>query len=175
MKAAIYDRTSLERGHPESQAFALRGFADSKDYTVVKEYTDKTSGGPRGEQDQFNEMMKDASRRAFDILLFWSWDRVTRRGPLVTLHLMAEFERMGIAYTSLQEPYLSSQADPMMRELMGSIISWVAKQERLRHSERMKAWARRRKQDGKPVGRPAGLKDKKPRVRRWRKRPAEVR
>src|SRR3990172_6682475 len=175
MKAAIYDRTSLERGHPESQAIALHTHAELKGYTVVKEYTDKTSAGPRGEQDQFNEMMKGASRRDFDILLFWSWDRVTRRGPLVTLHLMAEFERMGVAYTSLQEPYLSSQGDPMMRELMGSIIAWVAKQERLRHSERMKAWARKRKSDGKPVGRQKGTKDKKPRVRRWRKRPAEVR
>ncbi len=173
LKAAIYDRTSIARGHPENQAQALRDFATTKGYDVVAEFTDKTSAGPQGEQDQYNAMMHAARRRDFDVLLFWSWDRITRRGAEVQYHIMNEWTRMGIVWVSLQEPYLSSSSDPNVRETMAGIIATIAKQERQRQSERMKAWSDRKHRDGEWVTR-KGVKDKKPRKRRWWKKPAQL-
>ena len=173
MKAAIYDRTSLVRGHPENQAQALRDFATSKGYDVVAEFTDKTSAGPQGEQDQYNAMMRAARRRDFDVLLFWSWDRITRRGIEAALHIMSEWKRMGIVWVSLTEQYQSSQTSPAMEEYQLAQIAWAARMERERQSDRMKAWAARKMKEQKWVTR-KGVKDKKPRKRRYWKKPAHL-
>ena len=56
-------------------------------------------------------------------------------------------------------------ADPRLAELPGAIYGWMAAEESRRRSERVKAGLARRKAEGKPVGRRAGSKDRKPRRR----------
>ncbi len=165
MKAALYLRVSTDKQEAENQRAALERFAAAHDYDVIQIYEDVASGLDPG-RNAFNRMMKDARvrrRRDWDVLLFWAWDRITRRGIQATFSIMKRMEQTGIEWESLQEPFLSSVAPAAMRELLAAIIGWVAEQESRMISKRTKAAIARRRALGQPWGRPPGAKDKKPR------------
>jgi len=71
----------------------------------------------------------DASQRRFDVLLFWSLDRLSREGALETLQHLNRLTGYGIQWRSLTEQYLDSTG--MFREAVISILAVVAKQERI--------------------------------------------
>ena len=59
----------------------LREVAKLKGYEIVKEYTDESKiSGAKGREDRqgFDELIKDATRKKFDIILCWSVDRLGR-------------------------------------------------------------------------------------------------
>jgi len=86
MKVALYARvsTKVKGQDTENQLIQLRAFTESQGWTVTAEYVDRASG-KRGDREQFQKMFAAASRREFDVLLFWSLDRLSREGALETL------------------------------------------------------------------------------------------
>lgn len=140
---------------------------------VTGEYIDMASGG-NSNRPQFQEMLKDAKDRRFDMILVWSLDRFSREGISNTLHYLEELRKNNVALKSLQESWLDT-SDQGIGKLLISIFSWVAEQERKRISERTKAGLVRAKATGKLLGRPNGSKDKGRRKRsgyflRWQKK-----
>jgi DNA invertase Pin-like site-specific DNA recombinase len=87
----------------------------------------------------------------FDVLLFWSLDRLSREGALETLQHLNRLTRYGIQWRSLTEQYLDSTG--IFREAVVSILAVVAKQERVRLSERTLAGLERARKEGKVLGR----------------------
>ena len=170
MKAAIYNRVSTERQEWETQSRVLRDRCAASGWQIVEEYSEETSA-TKGEQIAFNRMMADARRRKWDVLVFWAWDRITRRGSSAALDIMRSLDRAGVVYVSHTEPEASSQTDPSLREFMVAFRGWIARLEAQRHSARMKAWHSQKRSLGQPHGR-GRAKDKRKRTRRWRKRPA---
>lgn len=160
-KTAIYLRVSKsdESQNPENQEKPLFKMADSLDLEVVGVYTDKVSGG-NSNRPEFQQMLRDAKARKFDMILVWSLDRFSREGISNTLHYLEELKRNGVSLKSLQESWLDT-SDEGMGQLLIAIMSWVAKQERVRISERTKAGLVRAKENGKSLGRPNGSKDTK--------------
>ena len=81
MRVALYARVSTkDKGQDyENQLIQLRAFAKSQGWDVVSEYVDKASG-KRSDREQFQKMFAAASRREFDVLLFWSLDRLYLQG-----------------------------------------------------------------------------------------------
>lgn len=150
---------SDESQDPNNQLIPLRAEAANLG-TLVAEYVDYASGGS-SDREQFQQMLKDADARKFDILLVWSLDRLSREGISNTLGYIQRLKRAGVAVKSLQEPWLDTRDDNPTGELLLSIFSWVAKQERLRIVERTKAGLERAKASGKTLGRPKGKKDSK--------------
>lgn len=145
--------------------------ARARGWEIHKVYRDVEKGGnPR--RIDLNELMHEGRTGKFDVVAFWAWDRVTRGGIKAAMEIMEGWRRWGLAWESLQEPFLSSAADSSTSELILAIVAWAAKQERLRISERTKAAIARRRALGIHIGRPKGAKDRRPRVRRWRRRPA---
>ena len=57
----------------------LRDFCAKQDWQIGAEYVDERSG-KNGDRPQFQRMLDAAARREFDVLLFWSLDRLTREG-----------------------------------------------------------------------------------------------
>jgi DNA invertase Pin-like site-specific DNA recombinase len=53
-------------------------------------------------------MFQDASQRRFDVLLFWTLDRLSRDGVLETLQHLQRLTSYGIAWRSFTEQYLDS-------------------------------------------------------------------
>ena len=107
MRVALYLRVSTDKQETENQALQLREFADKQGWQVSQEYIDHESGG-KGDRVQFQQMFLDASRRKFDLLLFWALDRLSREGALRTLQHLDMLESYGVAYRSFTEPYFDS-------------------------------------------------------------------
>ena len=153
MRSAIYARVSTKDGRQdtENQLRQLRAFADTQGWIVVHEYVDRASG-KRADREQFQRMFESASRREFDCLLFWSLDRLSREGTVETLNHLQRLTSYGVNYRSFTEQYLDSTG--LFKEAVIGILAAVAKQERVRLSERTIAGLQRAKDQGRVGGRP---------------------
>src|SRR5215471_3676395 len=104
-------------------------------------------------------MFQDASQRKFDVLLFWSLDRLSREGVLETLQHLQRLTSYGVAWRSFTEQYLDSTG--IFREAVIGILAAIAKQERVRLSERTIAGLQRARAQGRVGGRPKAEDDPK--------------
>lgn len=153
MLAAIYARVSTKdkTQDVENQLIPLRQFATSQQWEIVAEFSDKRSG-KNFDRPEFKRMLQAASRREFDVLLFWSLDRLSREGTLATLTLLQRLESYGLCYRSFTESYVDT-ANGAMKDIFISIASSLAKLENVRKSERMSAWAEKKRALKQRMGR----------------------
>jgi DNA invertase Pin-like site-specific DNA recombinase len=75
----LYCRVSTAKQTNENQLPELRTFAARQGWEVICEYIDVVSGSGKKDRSQFQAIMLAASQRKFDLLLFWSLDRLSRR------------------------------------------------------------------------------------------------
>ena len=153
VRVALYSRVSTkDKGQDvRNQTDQLREFCSKQGWQIVKEYTDRASG-KRGDRVQFQAMFEAASRREFDTVLFWSLDRLSREGVYETLQHLQRLTAYGVGYKSYTEEYLDSCG--IFRDAVIGILATVAKQERIRLSERVTAGLARAKREGRTGGRP---------------------
>jgi len=152
MRAAIYARVSKERGQDtNNQLHELREYCARQSLSIANEYVDHVSG-KTGERDCFKQLFVDASRRQFDVVVVWALDRFTREGVLETFEYIRELAHSGVQFESYTEAHFRTTGPA--GELMLAIAAWIAKQERLRISERTKAGMERARRQGKHCGRP---------------------
>jgi DNA invertase Pin-like site-specific DNA recombinase len=155
---------------PLNQLLQLRAFSQQQGWTVVTEYTDEVSAR-NGDRAGFKAMWKDAEAHRFDVLLFWSLDRLTREGTLATLNYLRRLKDQGIAFKSYTEQYIDSLG--VFSDAIIGILGAIAQQERVRISDRTKAGLARVKAKGVRLGRP---ESKKPsRTTLWRRAKAAPR
>jgi DNA invertase Pin-like site-specific DNA recombinase len=155
MRVALYARVSTkDKGQDtENQLIQLRAFAATQGWIVTTEYVDRVSGG-KGVKDrvQFGKMLAAASKREFDVLLFWSLDRLSREGTVATLNYLETLNGYGVNYRSFTEQYLDSTG--IFKEAVIGILAAVARQEKVRLSERTMAGLQRAWAKGSVSGRP---------------------
>jgi len=154
MRLAIYLRVSREEQDSVNQLNQLQGFA-ARLGQVVKTYDD-CAIGKNGDRPEFRRMLDDAAGRRFDLVVFWALDRLTREGPLKTLLYLEQLASSGVKFKSFTEPMLDTTTP--VGELLIPILSWVAKQERQRISDRTRAGLETARRKGKRLGRPAGTR-----------------
>jgi DNA invertase Pin-like site-specific DNA recombinase len=149
----LYGRVSTkDKGQEvQNQLCQLREFAAHSGWTIVAEYIDHESGKV-SDREQFQAMFAAASKHQFDVLLFWSLDRLSREGVLPTLQHLQRLTAYGIGYRSYTEQYFDSCG--IFRDAVIAIIATVAKQERIRISERVRAGLSTARSKGKRLGRP---------------------
>jgi len=117
----------------ENQRRQLRQFCETQDWQIVAEYVDEESGA-KSDRAGFQRMWHDAAQRRFDVLLFWALDRFSSEGVLETLNYLERLNSCGINWRSRTERYLDSCG--VFREAVLAILAAIAKQERIRISER---------------------------------------
>jgi DNA invertase Pin-like site-specific DNA recombinase len=122
-------------------------------WIIVCVYEDHDSGS-KADRAQFQAMMADAAQRRFDVLVFWALDRLTREGALETLQHLNRLSSYGVGFRSFTEPYLDSCG--IFKDAVIAILGTIAKQERVRISERVRAGLDRAKSQGTKSGRPIG-------------------
>ena len=120
-------------------------------YEIVKEYADIISGAAPNRH-EFNKMLSDASKRKFDMLLFYALDRFSRAGTRETIHYLQMLDDYGVSYKSFTEQYIDSSG--IFKDVIIALLSTLAKQERVRISERVKAGLEKSRQQGRIGGRP---------------------
>jgi len=153
MKIALYARVSTkDKGQEtENQLVQLREFAAKQGCQIMREYVDRETGGT-SDRAEFQAMFADASRRKFDLVLFWSLDRLSREGVLETLQHLNRLTACGVGYKSFTEQYLDSCG--IFKDAVIGILAVIAKQERVRLSERTKAGLAIARSKGRQIGRP---------------------
>jgi DNA invertase Pin-like site-specific DNA recombinase len=92
-------------------------------------------------------MFADARARKFDLVLFWSLDRLSREGVLETLQHLQRLTEYGVEWRSHTEEFLDSCG--VFRDTVLSILATIAKQERIRRSERASAAIARLRRQGR--------------------------
>ena len=152
MRCAIYSRVSTDKQENLNQLAQLRDFAKTQQWEIVIEFTAVVSGSGKYRRPQFDATMMAASRREFDVLLFWSLDRLTREGALKTLQYLQVLTGYGCKWRSYTESFIDS-CGPFSDAIIG-FLARIAKQERTRISERTLAGLQRARREGKTLGRP---------------------
>jgi len=169
-RAVIYLRVSTTDQDPENQLLELREYAGQEGWEVVEVITDKVSGSKSvDERPGLERVFELAHKKKLDVLLFWSLDRLSREGTRETLGYLTTLDTQGVGWHSYSEKYLSSMGE--FKDVVISLLSTLAKQERIRIGERTKAGLERAKAQGKTLGRPKGSRSKKvnPKVNAARK------
>lgn len=157
-RTALYARISTrDKGQDaENQLIQLREFATRQGWAIVHEFVDRETGST-ADRAEFQAMFRAASRRKFDVLLFWSLDRLSREGVLETLQHLNRLTSYGVNYRSFTEQYFDSCG--IFKDTVISILATIAKQERIRISERVRAGLRNARAKGKKLGRPRTIVD----------------
>lgn len=147
MKVALYARVSTkDKGQDvENQFLQLRDYAAKQGWEIVTEYADNASG-KRSDREQLQKMFSAASRREFDILLFWSLDRLSREGTVETLNHLQRLVGYGVKWRSYTEQWIDSTG-PFAEAITGFMAA-IAKNERVRIVERVRAGLDRAKAGG---------------------------
>jgi DNA invertase Pin-like site-specific DNA recombinase len=149
VKAAIYARVSTLDQEPENQLQELRRYIEARSWTAV-EYVDRGVSGAKDRRPALDQLVADAKRRRFDVLVCWRLDRLGRSlKHLITL--LDDLQALGIAFVSLAE---GIDATTPAGKLQMHILAAIAEFERARIVERVRAGLARRAAQGKPLGRP---------------------
>lgn len=151
MKVALYARVSMEETddntkryqEPENQLAPLREFAKAMNYEIVSEYVDRGSGS-NPNRPEFRLMLQDAMLRRFGGIIVWKLDRFSREGISSTLAYIRQLKERGVWVKSMTESWMDTSQEGIA-ELILSIMSWVAAEERKKISERTKAGIQRLK------------------------------
>jgi DNA invertase Pin-like site-specific DNA recombinase len=147
-RAALYMRVSTVDQNPETQLHDLRQMAVQRGFEIVQEYTDRISG-VKVRRPGLDELMRDARRGRFDVVLVWASDRIAR-STRHFLEILDEFNRLGVEFVSFREQL--DTGGPLGRAIV-IIIGAIAELERNLIVERVRAGMRRAKLEGRHIGR----------------------
>jgi DNA invertase Pin-like site-specific DNA recombinase len=147
-RAVIYARVSTGEQHVETQLLDLREMAKQRGYEIVREYSDIISGA-KSKRPGLDQLMADARRHRFDLVLIAAFDRVARNVRHF-LEVLDELNHLGSEFISLRENIDTS--GPLGRAIV-VIIGAIAGLERSLVVDRVKAGMRRAKLEGRRIGR----------------------
>src|SRR4029453_17667938 len=147
MKAAIYARVSTLDQEPENQLQELRRYVEVRGWPGV-EYVDRGVSGAKDRRPALDQLLADAKRRRFDVVVCWRLDRLGRNlKHLITL--LDDLQALGVAFVSLAEGIdATTPAGKLQMHILGAIAEfepvWIA--------GRVRAGLARRVAQGKPLG-----------------------
>ena len=147
-RAALYSRVSTYDQNPQTQILDLRQMAAQRGYEIVQEYSDKISG-TKAKRPGLDQMMIDARRGRFDVLLVWACDRIAR-STRHFLEVLDDLSRLEVEFISFRENI--DTAGPLGRAII-VIIGAIAELERSLIVERVRAGMRRARLEGQRIGR----------------------
>jgi DNA invertase Pin-like site-specific DNA recombinase len=146
---ALYARVSTTDQNCEMQLDDLRRFANQR-FGRAYEYVEFGVSGKQRRRPRLDELLKDAHRRLFDVVLVWKFDRFARS----VKHLvdsLEEFRALGIHFVGFTEGVDTTSPSG---ELLFHIMGAVAHFERDLIAERVRAGIAHARAMGKHIGRP---------------------
>src|SRR3954471_5671944 len=145
-RAAIYARVSTNDQTCENQLIEIRRYCAARGWTSV-EYVDTGVSGARDRRPAVDQLVSDAKRRRFDVLVCWRLDRLGRNLRHLIL-LLDELAAVGIAFVSLNEGIdTGTPAGRLQLHILGAIAQF----ERDRIRERVMAGLARARTQGNPI------------------------
>jgi DNA invertase Pin-like site-specific DNA recombinase len=151
-RAAIYVRVSTDKQTVENQVRELHQIADRRGWEVVEQYSDAGISGSKVRDDRpgLDQMLKDAQRRRFDVVMAWAIDRLGR-SLIDLLGTIQTLEACGVdLYLDQQSIDTTTPAGRLMFQVTGAFAEF----ERSMIRQRVHARLKRALEQGKTLGRP---------------------
>ena len=149
IRAAVYARVSTLDQEPENQLVELRRYVQARGWTGT-EYVDRGVSGAKDRRPALDQLVTDAKRCRFDVLVCWRLDRLGRNlRHLVTL--LEELHAIGVSFVSLGE---GIDCTTPAGRLQLHVLAALAEFEKARIAERVAAGLARARRNGTRLGRP---------------------
>lgn len=155
-KVALYARVSTDDQSTLMQLEELRRYVSARGYKLYREYTDNGVSGARESRPALDELMGDARRRRFDVVLVYRFDRFARTLKQLVLAL-EEFRSLNVDFVSLHESIDTST--PTGRVLF-AVIAAFSEFERETLKQRVLSGMESARKRGAKIGRPREVDDK---------------
>src|SRR5246127_1253457 len=151
-RAAIYVRVSTDKQTVENQVRELRRIAERRGWQVVEQYSDAGISGAKGRDSRpgLEQMLKDASKRRFDVVMAWAIDRIGRS----LIHLLGTIQTLEACGVDLYLDQQSIDTTTPAGRLMFQVTGAFAEFERSMIRHRVRAGLKRAVESGKQLGRP---------------------
>ena len=125
-RAAIYVRVLTDKQTIENQLRELHRIAERRGWEIVQEYRDAGISGAKGREARpgLDEMLKDAQRRRFDVVMAWAIDRVGR-SLIDLLGTIQALEACGVdLYLDQQAIDTTTPAGRLMFQITGAFAEF---------------------------------------------------
>jgi DNA invertase Pin-like site-specific DNA recombinase len=152
MNVCIYTRVSTTDQTVEPQLIELRAYAKSREWQIVREYTDVISGA-KSSREGMDAMMADVRAHQFDAILAVKIDRIARSLVHFT-QIVDELKKHGVALVVPGAGIDTSHSNPA-GELQMNVLASVAQFERELIRERTRAGLAAARARGKKLGHPS--------------------
>jgi DNA invertase Pin-like site-specific DNA recombinase len=177
-RAALYVRVSTDHQSVENQVRELKQVAERRGWTVVETYRDAGISGAKGRDKRpgLDAMLKDASRRKFDVVMAWAIDRLGR-SLIDLLATIQHLEAVGVdLYLDQQNIDTTTPAGKLLFQITGAFGEFERSMIRQRVRLGLNVIKEKLARDGKftskagnvrrKLGRPGAEPDKIERARR---------
>lgn len=151
-RAALYVRVSTDRQTVENQISALTKVAEARGWQIVATFNDAGISGAKGRKDRpgLDQMLKEAKRGKFDVVMAWAIDRIGR-SLIDLLHTIESLKACGVdLYLDQSNVDTTTPAGKLMLQMTGAFAEF----ERAMIQARIHAGLKRAVADGKTLGRP---------------------
>ena len=176
-RVALYVRASTDHQSVENQIRELKQVAGRRGWTVVETYQDAGISGSKGRDKRpgLDAMLKDASRRRFDVVMAWAIDRLGR-SLIDLLGTIQHLEAVGIdLYLDQQNIDTTTPAGKLLFQMTGAFAEFERSMIRQRVNAGLNVIKDKLSRDGKfeskrgivrtKLGRPGAEPDKIERAR----------
>lgn len=154
-RAVIYSRVSTNEQTIDNQLKVLREVAERKGLEVVNEISDEGISGAKGRDARkgFDELIKGAVRKEFDVILVWDVSRLGRS----LKHLVSFLDDIQSTNCDLYIHQNGLDTTTPSGKMMFQMIGVFSEFERSMIRERVIAGQQRAKAEGKHIGRKSNL------------------
>ncbi len=148
-RAAAYLRVSTDRQDLEAQLPEIREHAVRRGWELVATYSDIASGA-REDRASFRQLLLDAAKRKFDVIVVQRFDRAARSVKQL-VECLEHLRRCRVAFVSIKEDIDTSTP---AGELIFHVMAAIGQFERALIGDRIRSGLARARALGKPLGRP---------------------
>lgn len=173
MRVAIYARVSTTDQHCEQQLVELREYVARRGWEAQGEYTDHGVSGAKNSRPAMDKLMAAARRRAIDAIVVSKIDRWGRSMPGFVASIQ-ELAALGVRFVAVTQGIDTDGQGSPAPKLMLNLLGAFAEFERELISERTKSGLQRARREGKTLGRPAVVFDRR-KAEKLREKGASIR
>ena len=149
-KVALYLRVSTTSQTCENQRRELETYCQRQGWVIAKVYEDSGFSGSKSDRPALNEMLTDAAKSKFAVLVVWKIDRLARSTSDL-LNILLTLKNYGVDFCSTTQAIdTTTSYGKMVLTFLGAIAEF----ERDTIIERVKSGIERAKANGVKLGRP---------------------
>jgi DNA invertase Pin-like site-specific DNA recombinase len=148
----MYVRVSTDRQTVENQVAKLTDVANARGWQIVATFSDAGISGAKGRRERpgLDDMLKQAQRGRFDVVMAWAIDRIGRS----LIDLLGTIEHLDACKVDLYLDQQQIDTTTPSGRLLFQVTGAFGEFERSMIRERVNAGLARAKAQGKTLGRP---------------------